>query len=132
MFIDAEQVGVGVNCFPEGKGLYVGSDIKGKAVYSNNKQAITYYEINTSSLSASNFYPVIFNRTDNMIDCEIHSPNVSGSDAYNQNVLHFQLISQGWSDTPPQFTLLQYNVYSTSEITIGCVGRGTQAGYNCV
>lgn len=137
MLIDTEQMALGVNRFPDGKGVYVDgvldatSTISGKEVKSNGNRAITYYAIDATSLSTEKFYPVIFDENkDTLIDCEIHSPNVSGSNPWNQNSLHFQLMSGGWSDAPRQFTLLQYNVYSYLEITIGSVGCGSRNGHN--
>ena len=67
-----------------------------------------------------------------MTDCEIHSPNLSGTSAYNQNMIHFQLIAQGWSDTPKSFKILHHGVYSGSEITIGAIGSGNEGGMQCV
>ncbi len=129
MMVDGKQLGVGVNCFPEGKGLYVDGDIYSKGAKTQLK---SYYFIDATELDSTQFYPVIFERTQDMIDCEIHSESGSGSKPYNQNVIHFQMISQGWSDTPPCFSVLQYNVYSATEITIGCIGRGITIGDNCV
>ena len=129
MMIDGENLGVGINCFPEGSGLYVDGDIYSRGVKTQLK---SYYFIDATDLDSTKFYPVIFSRTQSMIDCEIHSESGNGSKPYNQNVIHFQMISQGWSDTPPCFAILQYNVYSATEITIGCIGRGTSIGDNCV
>ena len=91
-----------------------------------------YYSIDASSLSTSNFYPVTFASSDIMTDCEIHSPNLGGSQPYNQNVIHFQLIAQGWSDTPKSFKILHHGVYSGTEITIGAIGSGDNSGMQCV
>ena len=46
LFIDTEQVGVGVNCFPEGKGLYT----RGKAVFHDTVTAESNIEVNESLL----------------------------------------------------------------------------------
>lgn len=137
MLIDTEQMALGVNRFPDSKGIYVDgvldatSTVSGKEVKSNGNRVITYYEIDATSLSTENFYPVIFDEIkDTLIDCEIHSPNVSSSNPWNQNSLHFQLMSLGWSDAPRQLTILQYNVYTYSEITIGSIGCGNRNGNN--
>lgn len=95
-------------------------------------QQTRVFVIDTISLSESMFYPVTFAYSDLMLDCEIHSRNLVGSAAYNQNVLHFQLISQGWSDTPFSLNVLQYGVYDEGEICIGAVGIGQHNGVNCV
>jgi hypothetical protein len=46
LFIDTEQVGVGVNCFPEGKGLYA----RGNAVFHDTVTAESNIEVNESLL----------------------------------------------------------------------------------
>jgi hypothetical protein len=91
-----------------------------------------YYSIDASSLSTSNFYPVTFASSDVMTDCEIHSPSLTGTAAYNQNVIHFQLIARGWTDTPKLFKILHHGVYSATEITIGAIGSGNEGGMQCV
>ena len=101
-------------------------------ISANGYQLKRYYEINASSLSTSNFYPVTFPSTDLELDCEIHSPNLGGSASYNQNYIHFQLIAQGWSDIPKRINILHYAVFDANEITIGCIGTGNQGGMNCV
>lgn len=90
------------------------------------------FTISTEGLPSGNFYPVTFPSADTELDCEIHSRNVGGGDPYNQNVLHFLLTSQGWSDTPYGFTVLHYGVYDSGETTIGSVGIGQHNGVNAV
>lgn len=94
----------------------------------NNFFSRKFYTINLSSYSTSNFYPLVFSANDIELDCEIHSNNVGGNDAYNQNRMHFQLTTQGWSDAGLTFRILSRNNYTDSEITIGSIGRGTQTG----
>ena len=91
-----------------------------------------YYRIDASTLSTSNFYPVTFASSDIMTECEIHSPNLGGAQPYNQNVIHFQLIAQGWSDTPKSFKIFHHGVYDGNEITIGAIGSGNEGGMQCV
>ena len=91
-----------------------------------------YHVVDLTSLSQDDFYPIIFNAKHYVNDCEIHSPNVGGSSAYNQNILHFQLHACGYSDTPKSFKVLSYGTYSNSEITIGAVGYGNTSGEHCV
>lgn len=90
------------------------------------------YTINCTSLSTSNFYPVIFSSNDRPLHCKIQSDNRSGAHAYNQNVLEFSFVAQGWSDTPKKLTIINYGCYSNSEITIGCIGNGNERGATCV
>ena len=90
------------------------------------------YTIDLSSLDTTKFYPVFFPPTDLELDCEIHSPNVPGSQPYNQNRIHFLQAAQGWSDTPVSLEILSYNLYDIDEVTIGAIGRGTTDGGNAV
>lgn len=87
-----------------------------------------YYTFDLNSYSTSNFYPLFFTDSDIELDCEIHSNNTYGSDAYNQNRIHFQLTTQGWNDTGMSFHLLSQNNYDDNEITIGAIGRGQHKG----
>lgn len=92
----------------------------------------TFYLIDLSDLSSEYFYPVIMNALHYANDCEIHSPNVFGHSDFNQNMIHFLLTADGWSDTPKSFKVLSYGLYSTKEITIGAVGYGNTSGEHCV
>ena len=104
----------------------------GGSIYCNGYQLKTHYEIDASSLSTSNFYPVIFNASQLELDCEIHSPSGPGGIAYNQNIIHFLLTAQGWSDLPKRINILQYGVYASNEITLGSIAYGNQGGVNCI
>lgn len=42
------------------------------------------------------------------------------------------MTAQGWSDCPKTLTILNYGVYSSGEITIGCIGYGNEGGVICV
>lgn len=101
-------------------------------IKANGYQLKRYYEIDASNLSTNNFYPVTFSISDLELDCEIHSPNLVGSASYNQNVIHFKLIAQGWADTPRRFLVESYGVYDANEKTLGCIAYGNQKGANCI
>lgn len=90
------------------------------------------YTLNLGSLSTSNFYPVTFGRNAWEMDCEIHSPSRGGSEAYNQNHIHFILTAQGWSDTVARLLILSQGNFDNGEITIGAIGTGNQNGERCV
>jgi len=107
-------------------------NLNAKTLFSNGKMNKTYCPIDASSLSTSTFYPVVFPASDNELDIEVHSPNVGGSQPYNQNTIHFIITRQGWSDTPPNFFVLSYGVFASDEITIGCIGAGQTRGHLCV
>lgn len=103
-----------------------------KTLLANGKMQKTYCPIDASSLSSSTFYPVVFSATDNELDIEVHSPNLGGTQPYNQNAIHFLITRQGWSDTPKNFFVLSYGVFDGNEITIGCIGAGQKKGPICV
>jgi hypothetical protein len=90
------------------------------------------YTLNLGSLSTSNFYPVTFGKSAWEMDCEIHSPSRGGSEAYNQNHIHFILTAQGWMDTVARLLILSQGNFDNGEITIGAIGTGNQNGERCV
>lgn len=90
------------------------------------------YNVNLSTLDTTKFYPIIFESDYIILRCEIHSPSLGGNAPYNQNVISFRLLSQGWSDTQSSLSIDEYGVYDTNEITIGCIGKGTKDGRVCV
>lgn len=90
------------------------------------------YDVDLSKLDSTKFYPIVFEPSGFMLRCEIHSPNLTISKPYNQNVISFRLLSNGWQDTPYSFSIDEYKVRDQNEIAIGCIGRGKQGGYDCV
>lgn len=90
------------------------------------------YTLDLSALSTSNFYPVTFQATDYELDCEIHSPSLGNSAAYNQNHIHFLFTARGWNDTVQIFRILSQGYYDYNEQTIGAIGGGNQGGMKCV
>ena len=98
----------------------------------NNFFSRRFYRFDLSSYSLSNFYPLFFVGTDIELDCEIHSDGGRWQDPYNQNRLHFQITSQGYSDTNLSFHLLSQDTYDNNEITIGSIGIGTHQGGICI
>lgn len=130
MFVDVEQAGVGVNCLPQGQGLYVADNLR--VGYQEGKQALQRYNIDLTGLSSDTFYPITFDIGRDMLECEIYSRGESGGDPWNQNSLSFTLKCQGWSDTPYYLHIKDYNYYDANEITIGSIGTGDQGGANCV
>ena len=90
------------------------------------------YDVDLTTLSVDNFYPVIFSASHFETDCEIHSPSEAGTVAYNQNMIHFLLTTRGYSDTPKSFKVLSYGLYTANEKTIGAIGYGNTTGEQCV
>ena len=111
------------------KGAYVGE----KEVYHTGNLEISdnfrkKYDIDLTGLSTDNFYPICFAPSRYELDCEIHSPSVSESDAYNQNHIHFMMTTKGWADTKPRLIILSQGNHTDKEITIGSLGRGLENG----
>lgn len=109
-----------------------GWNIGGESTASSAIDADKGFILNAESLSDSNFYPVTFSPSDKELRCFIQSNNRSGSHAWNQNLIRFIMTAQGWSDCPKTLTILNYGVYSSGEITIGCIGYGNEGGVICV
>lgn len=91
-----------------------------------------YFTVDLSALSTTNWYPVTFSSSVLELDCEIHGHNTSESAAFNQNIIHFLLTSQGWADTPVRLTVLNWGAYSNTELTIMMIVRGNHSGANAV
>lgn len=87
--------------------------------------------VDLRSYSTSNFYPYVFDidRGYNQ-DIEVYISSSGGlsSAAYNANHIHFFMRNGGWSDNGYTLTILDYHTYLNNEITIGCIGRGSQNG----
>lgn len=93
-----------------------------------NMIAKKLYTLNTSSLSTSNFYPIMFFPGYSDLWVEISTPNGQATTTYNNNRINFVAHSNGWGDSGESLTILnQYN-YDTGEITIGAIGFGTWQG----
>lgn len=99
----------------------------GTSVPANTKHMV-YYEVDLSRYSNTLFYPLIWAPNDEYLDVSIQSPNLGGNAAYNQNDLHAIIRTQGWSDTPISYQILELNRYSDSEQTIMSLVRGLQTG----
>ena len=86
------------------------------------------YSINTSGLSTSNFYPIMFSPGAEDLWVEIHSQGDIGAAAYNTNRLNFVIHANGWDDSGKSLTILNRQVYQSNEITIGAIGYGNSEG----
>ncbi len=84
--------------------------------------------LDLSALSTDNFYPVFFYTANQFAEVAIHSPQVLGTDPYNQNRIHFDISTYGWSDCPRTLNIREYACYSNYEITIGSIGFGVTWG----
>ena len=84
--------------------------------------------LDLSSLDKTKFYPIFCISKDDFGEVAIHSPGFGGSEPYNQNRIHFDISTFGWNDAPYTLNIREYACYDNSEITIGCIGRGTHQG----
>ena len=90
------------------------------------------YIIDCTSLTDANFYPIVFASNTDPLHCRIRSSSRSAGHAWNQNTLEFIYCGAGWSDTPHALNIINYGCYSTSELTIGCIGTGNENGAVCI
>ena len=81
-----------------------------------------------SSLDKTKFYPLVGISGLNFAEVAICSESLIGSAEYNQNRIHFDISTYGWSDTPFTLNIREYTCYENNEITIGCIGRGAHSG----
>ena len=81
-----------------------------------------------SSLDKTKFYPLVGLSGLSFAEVAICSESLIGSAEYNQNRIHFDISTYGWSDTPLTLNIREYGCYENNEITIGCIGRGERYG----
>ena len=97
----------------------------GTANYAKN---MYYQNLDLSSLDKTKFYPLVCISYNNFAEVAIFSEGGMASAEYNQNRIHFDISTQGWSDLPPTLNIREYACYQNNEITIGCIGRGVHNG----
>lgn len=87
-----------------------------------------YQNLDLSALDKTKFYPLVCYSGNNFAEVAICSESCMGYMEYNQNRIHFDISTQGWSDLPPTLNIREYTCYENNEITIGCIGRGVRNG----
>ena len=87
-----------------------------------------YQNLDLSSLDKTKFYPLVCYSGINFSEVAICSESGLVSAEYNQNRIHFDISTQGWSDLTPTLNIREYACYDNNEITIGCIGRGNHNG----
>lgn len=87
-----------------------------------------YQNLDLSALDKTKFYPLFCYSGRDFAEVAIHSESGMASMDYNQNRIHFDISTQGWSDLPPTLNIREYACYESNEITIGCIGRGIHNG----
>lgn len=97
----------------------------GTADYARN---MYYQNLDLSALDKTKFYPLVCYSGTDFAEVAICSESGMGSMEYNQNRIHFDISTMGWSDTPPTLNIREYACYENNEITIGCIGRGVHNG----
>ena len=97
----------------------------GTADYARN---MYYQNLDLSALDKTKFYPLVCASYANFAEVAICSESGVGSAEYNQNRIHFDISTMGWSDLPPTLNIREYACYENNEITIGCIGRGVHNG----
>ena len=84
--------------------------------------------LDLSALDKTKFYPLVCASYTDFAEVAICSESRIGHMDYNQNRIHFDISTQGWSDLPPTLNIREYTCYENNEITIGCIGRGVHDG----
>ena len=87
-----------------------------------------YQDLDLSSLDKTKFYPLVGFNWQQFTEVAICSEGGMASIEYNQNRIHFDISTCGWSDTPYTLNIREYACYENNEITIGCIGRGVHNG----
>ena len=87
-----------------------------------------YQNLDLSGLDKTKFYPLVSYTWINFAEVAICSESGIGSMEYNQNRIHFDISTAGWSDTRYTLNIREYTCYENNEITIGCIGRGVNHG----
>ena len=95
------------------------------ADYSKNMYSQT---LDLSELDKTKFYPLFCASETNFAEVAINSASTASSSKYNQNRIHFDISTMGWSDTPFTLNIREYACHDNNEITIGCIGRGEHGG----
>lgn len=90
MFVDYEQNGVGVNCFPQGEGLWTSSQ-NGGGLFIDGKPATgtKVYEFDLETMPNNLFYPMIFPSNDSLTNvCHFDiGSNIDNAEAPYNNVI---------------------------------------------
>lgn len=97
----------------------------GTADYARN---MYYQNLDLSALDKTKFYPLVCWSGNDFAEVAICSENGMTTMEYNQNRIHFDISTQGWSDLRPTLNIREYACYENNEITIGCIGRGVHNG----
>ena len=97
----------------------------GTADYAKNMYSQTF---DLSALDKTKFYPLVCSANYHFAEVAIFSEGGLASKEYNQNRIHFDISTTGWSDTPFTLNIREYACYENNEITIGCIGRGVHNG----
>ena len=109
---------------------FVGN-LSGKADTAGNADRarnMYYQNLDLSALDKTKFYPLVCYSANDFAEVAICSESAVGSFEYNQNRIHFDISTHGWSDLPPTLNIREYTCYENNEITIGCIGRGMHNG----
>jgi len=121
LFVDTDTGRVGIGTTTPSKSLDVNGDI---AVRGNVTYPMVRWEVDLTSQSTSNFYPIEFTHLDSEgtpdlpdhhpIHFKIFGESLSGSNPYNENTLVGYAKGGGWSDHGPMYNI-HLEKHSSSE-----------------
>ena len=98
------------------------------AVTADYAKNMYYQYLDLSALDKTKFYPLVSSSNYKFMEVAIFSEGGMASIEYNQNRIHFDISTTGWSDEPPTLNIREYACYQNNEVTIGCIGRGVHNG----
>ena len=107
------------------------SDYNGRARIATNADYSKHMYLQTfdlTSLDKTKFYPLVCSHSYYFEEVAIFSEGGPGNIEFNQNRIHFDISTTGWSDTPFTLNIKEYACHDSNEITIGCIGRGEHFG----
>ena len=100
----------------------------GTAITADYARNMYYQNLDLSALDKTKFYPLVCYSDIKFAEVAICSEGGMASMDYNQNRIHFDISTLGWSDSPPTLNIREYACYQNNEVTIGCIGRGIHSG----
>ena len=98
------------------------------ATTANYARNMYYQNLDLSPLDKTKFYPLVCVSYNDFAEVAICSESGMASAEYNQNRIHFDISTHGWSDLRYTLNIREYVCYDNNEITIGCIGRGIHKG----
>lgn len=111
VYTDPVYRGVGINCFPNENGLQIKDNLK-----INGKKIIQGYDIDLSIEDVLTYYPIIFDKSNDILECEITT---------NNEKIYFNLIED-------KINIKNYFAKDPANLFIGSIGTGAFTYTPCI